>query len=152
MLLFNDDCFNVFPLLQNDYIDLILCDSPYEKTRNKWDKQLNLNSLYTQYKRVLKPKGIIILTSIQPYTSVLINTSFDYVPFRYSLIWHKTNPVGFLNAKKMPLRAHEDISVFYCHLGTYNPIKSIGNKRKISTSEHKKNAKKKQLIMVNQKN
>lgn len=41
--------------------------------------------------------------------------------FRYEWCWAKGHPQGFLNAKKMPLRIHENILVFYQQLPTYNP-------------------------------
>jgi site-specific DNA-methyltransferase (adenine-specific) len=58
------------------------------------------------------------------------------------LVWQKTTPTGHLNAKKMPLRSHEDILVFYKKLPTYNPQKTIGHERKVSTAKHKRNSKK----------
>lgn len=61
---------------------------------------------------------------------------------RYNLIWEKTTPTGHLNAKKMPLRSHEDILVFYKQLPTYNPQKTTGHERKVSTANHKRNSKK----------
>jgi DNA modification methylase len=61
---------------------------------------------------------------------------------RYNLIWEKTTPTGHLNAKKMPLRSHEDILVFYKKLPTYNPQKTTGHKRKVSTAQHKRGSKK----------
>ena len=61
---------------------------------------------------------------------------------RYNLIWEKTTPTVHLNAKRMPLGIHEDILIFYKKLPTYNPQKTIGHKRKISTAQHKKNSKK----------
>ena len=61
--------------------------------------------------------------------------------WKYNLIWEKTQPTGFLNANKMPLRNHEDICVFYNKLPIYNPQKTTGHIRKVSKAEHKINCK-----------
>ena len=61
---------------------------------------------------------------------------------RYNLIWEKTSPTGHLNAKRMPLRSHEDLLVFYRKLPIYNPQKTTGHERKVSTAKHKRNSKK----------
>lgn len=118
---------------------MILCDLPYGKTaRNKWDKIIDLDSLWEEYKRIIKINGVIIFTADQPFSSVLVMSNPKW--FRYSLVWHKTSPTGFLNAHKMPLRSHEDILIFYRKLPTYNPQKTDGHTRKISTAQHKRNS------------
>ena len=61
--------------------------------------------------------------------------------YRYDWVWEKTQPTGFLNAKKIPMRAHEQILVFYKKQPTYNPQKTTGHQRKVSSAEHKKNCK-----------
>jgi len=108
-------------------IDLILCDLPYGQTQNKWDKIIPLDKLWEQYKRIIKPKGNIILTSNQPFTTDLINSNREM--FRYDLIWDKISSTGFLNANRMPLRTHEHILIFYKNLGTYNPQRFKGKSR-----------------------
>lgn len=74
--------------------------------------------------RILKPKGKIILTSQNPFTSRLILSNIGM--FGHEIIWEKTQALGFFNAKKLPLRAHENIILFYNKLGTYNPIFTVG--------------------------
>ena len=102
-------------------IDLILWAPPYGTTRLEWDKIIPLEPLWEQYKRIIKDNGAILLFSAQPFTTDLINSNRKM--FRYEIIWEKTMRTGFYNAKKMPLRIHENILVFYKHLPTYNPQK-----------------------------
>lgn len=102
-------------------IDMVLCDMPYGTTCNKWDVVLPLEDLWRQYERVIKDNGAIVLFSQQPFTAVLVNSNPRL--FRYEWIWQKTMATGFMNAQKMPLKAHENILVIYKHLPTYNPQK-----------------------------
>lgn len=110
--------------ITDESIDMILCDLPYGTTQCKWDTIIPFDSLWREYNRIIKPNGAIILTATQPFTSTLVTSNLDM--FRYSLVWEKSKSTGFLNSKKMPLRAHEDILVFYKNLPTYNPQKTIG--------------------------
>ena len=121
-------------------INMILCDLPYGVTsRNKWDSELPFDELWNQYKRIITDNGAIILFAQGMFTAKLMISNPDM--WRYNLIWEKTQPTGFLNAKRMPLRSHEDICVFYKKLPTYNPQKTTGHVRKVSTAEHKRNCK-----------
>lgn len=135
--IYNEDCLEGMKNIDDKSIDMILCDLPYGVTRNHWDSIIPLEELWKQYKRIIKDNGVIILTAVQPFTSKLILSNEEM--FRYALVWHKTTPTGHLNAKKMPLRSHEDILVFYKSLPVYNPQKTTGHTRKIATAEHKKN-------------
>jgi site-specific DNA-methyltransferase (adenine-specific) len=91
-------------------VDMILADLPYGTTACKWDTIIPFAPLWEQYKRVIKRNGAIVLTASQPFTSALVMSNLEM--FRYSLVWDKVQPVGHLNAKKQPLRQHEDILVF----------------------------------------
>lgn len=134
----NMDCLEGMKLLQSKSIDMILCDLPYGVTaRNKWDVIIPFDKLWEQYERIIKDDGAIVLTATQPFASKLIVSNPKL--FRYDWIWEKTTPTGHLNAKKMPMRAHESILVFYKKLPTYNPIKTTGHERKVSKAEHKAN-------------
>lgn len=138
-MLHNGDCLEVMKNLPANSVDAVLCDLPYEVTaRNSWDKLIPLASLWEQWNRICKHRCPVILTAIQPFTSALIMSNFRN--FRYTLVWQKTTSTGFLNAKKMPLRSHEDIVVFYRALPTYNPQKTSGHTRKVSTAAHKRNS------------
>lgn len=128
------DCFEVMPSIVTGSVDLIICDLPYGITQNEWDKPLDMNRLWAEYERVIKDNGAIILTAVQPFTSQLVMSNPKL--FRYEIIWQKNKTTGFLNAKKMPLRAHESILVFYKKLPTYNPQKTTGHKPVNSFTKH----------------
>lgn len=115
-------------------INCIITDLPYQITQNKWDVIIPFEPLWTQYDRIIKDNGAILLFSSQPFTSHLILSNLKM--FRYEWIWHKTHPKGHLNAKKMPMRAHENIEVFYKKPPTYNPQITHGHKRKVSKSNY----------------
>jgi DNA modification methylase len=116
------DCLELMKNIPNGSIDMILCDLPYGTTRNKWDVVIPLSSLWSEYNRIIKANGAVVLTGAQPFTSVLVVSNIKM--FRYDITWEKSNATGFMNSKKMPLRAHEDILVFYKKLPVYNPQKT----------------------------
>jgi site-specific DNA-methyltransferase (adenine-specific) len=124
MMLIFGDCLEELPKLQSQSIDMVMTDPPYGTTACKWDSIIPLKPMWEQLKRVIKPNGAIVMTASQPFTTTLIASNMKM--FRYSLVWEKNRPTGFLNAKRMPLRSHEDISVFYKALPTYNPQMTIG--------------------------
>lgn len=128
------DCLERMKELQDNSVDMILCDLPYGTTQNKWDSIIPLELLWKQYWRVLKPKGAIVLFGAQPFTSKLIMSQEKH--FRYSLVWEKNKSTGFLNANRMPLRIHEDILVFYKKLPTYHPQKTTGHKPANAYTKH----------------
>ena len=139
--LYHGDCLEVMKNIEYGSVDLILCDLPYGITaRNKWDVVIPFDKLWEQYNRIIKGNGAIVLFGSGMFTSSLMQSNPKM--WRYNLIWHKTTPTGFLNANRMPLRAHEDIVVFYKSLPTYNPKKTTGHERKVSKAEHKINSKK----------
>jgi len=78
-----------------------------------------LDKLWSEYERVIKDNGVILLTAAQPFTSALVMSNIKL--FKYEWIWQKTKCSGHLNAKKMPLRQHESVLIFYKKLPTYNP-------------------------------
>lgn len=129
------------PSINDGSVDMILCDLPYGITaRNKWDSVIPFSCLWDQYNRIIKDNGTIVLFGCGMFTANLMKSNPDM--WRYNLIWQKTQPTGFLNAHKMPLRAHEDICVFYKKPGTYNPQKTDGHIRKVSSADHKRNCNK----------
>ena len=135
---YNIDCLEGMKQIDDKSIDMILCDLPYGQTaRNKWDVIIPFDKLWEQYNRIIKDNGAIVLFSAEPFTSKLINSNPKM--FRNDLIWHKSHPKGHLNAKRMPLRNHEDICIFYKKLPTYNPQKTTGHTRKVSTAKQKIN-------------
>jgi DNA (cytosine-5-)-methyltransferase len=127
------DCLELMKSLEDKSVDLILCDLPYGTTRNKWDSIIDLELLWEQYNRVIKDRGAILLFAQTPFDKVLGVSNLENL--RYEIIWQKTAPTGFLNAKKMPMKAHENILVFYKKLPTYNPQITQGHPRKVSSKK-----------------
>lgn len=126
--LLKGDCLKIMEEVPNKSVNMILCDLPYGTTdKNEWDKTIDLDVLFKHYDRIITDNGIILLYAQQPFASDLINAYRKY--FRYEIIWEKTKPVGFFNAKKMPLRSHENILVFYKKLPKYNPTLEDCNKK-----------------------
>lgn len=124
------DCLEVMKSITSGSIDMILCDLPYGTTACRWDTIIPFEPLWEQYKRIIKDNGAIVLTASQPFTSALVMSNPEM--FKYDLVWDKIKGTGFLNAKKMPMRNHETILVFYKKLPTYNPQKTKGHKLKES--------------------
>ena len=108
--------------------DLMIQDTPFGVTQNKWDVPPNLNKMWPEWLRCGKDNCAYIFFATQPFASDLINSNRKL--FRYDLIWYKRLGTGFFNAKKMPLRSHESILVFYKKLPTYNPQIGIGVRKK----------------------
>ncbi len=122
MLLYNDDMFNVLDKIDEQSVDLLLTDFPYgtlNKKRNQWDRVIDYDRFWKHVNIICKPNCAIVSTAAQPFTSELIST--NYTDFKYCLVWEKSKSTGYLNAKKQPMRSHEDIVVFYKKQPTYNP-------------------------------
>lgn len=121
---FEDDCLDVMEHLPDNSVDMVLCDLPYGTTQNKWDSVIDLTKLWERYSRIVKKNGAIVLTSQGIFTAKLIISNEKW--FKYKIVWEKSKPTNFLNAKKQPLRKHEDICVFYQAQPTYNPQMTFG--------------------------
>lgn len=123
--IFNMDCMKGMASMEDHSLDCIICDLPYgvlnkQNPHSKWDTELPLEELWNQYRRLIKPNGAIILFGQGMFTARLMLSNPEM--WRYNLIWKKGSRVsGFLNAKRMPLRNHEDIAVFYQKLPVYHP-------------------------------
>jgi len=122
--LFEGDCLKIMKTLPDHCIDMVLCDLPYGTTQNKWDSVINLPELWEQYHRIVKPDGAIVLTSQGIFTAKLMLSNEKN--FKYKITWVKSKPTNFLNAKKQPLRKHEDICVFYQKQPSYTPQMTPG--------------------------
>ncbi len=123
--LFEGDCLEILRRFPQHSVDMILCDLPYGTTQNAWDSVIDLPALWREYRRVIKPNGAIVLTSQGIFTAKLMLSNEAW--FKYKLVWEKSKPTNFLNAKKQPLRKHEDICVFYGKPPTYNPQMGAGS-------------------------
>ena len=122
--LWQGDCLELMKGIPNGSIDCIITDLPYGLTQNSFDKPLPFDLLWKQYKRIIKNNGAIILFAQGKFYIDLVNSNRNL--FRYDLVWNKQLTSGFLNAKRMQLRQHEQIAVFYKKLPTYNPQFSKG--------------------------
>ena len=117
--LYQGDCLEVLPTLAAQSVDAVICDPPYGTTACAWDSVIPLTPMWEQLKRVIKPRGAIVLFAAQPFTSALVMSNPQW--FRYSWVWEKDNAGIGVNAKIAPLRYHEDVCVFFAGASTYNP-------------------------------
>lgn len=136
MKLTNGDCLEVMQEIQTESIDMILADLPYGTTDCEWDNIIPFTPLWEQYKRIIKKGGAIVLFASQPFTTKLINSNLKW--FRYEYIWAKTRATGFLNCRRLPLKKHENICVFYEQLPTYNPQGLIEIEPKLNVRKSRK--------------
>ena len=126
MRVLHGDCLDLLPTLADKSVDLVLADMPYGTTRCARDSQINLDRLWPELRRV--SRGAIVLFAQSPFDKVLGASNLPM--FRYEWIWEKTNATGHLNAKRAPMKAHENVLVFYERQPTYNPQKTDGHIRK----------------------
>lgn len=122
--LFEGDCLEYMEEIPDGSVDMILCDLPYGMTQNKWDSYIPLDKLWEQYNRIIKTNGAIVLTSNGVFTAKLILSQPNI--YKYKWVWEKSKPTNFLNAKKQPLRKHEDVCVFYKKQPVYHPQMTKG--------------------------
>lgn len=126
------DCLELMKDIPDGSVDMILCDLPYGTTANKWDSIIPLEKLWGQYERVIKDRGVVVLTAIQPFTSMLITSNPDL--YKYNWIYQKNQGIDPMMAKIRPLNDYEDIVVFYKEKPTYNPqMTYVGVKDKRTT-------------------
>lgn len=119
--LHHGDCLEEMPKLPNLVADLVLTDLPYGLTACKWDSVIPFEPMWAQLKRIAKPKAAICLFGSQPFTSALVMSNPKM--FRYEWIWEKNVPSGFANARRQPMRNHEQIVIFALESPTYIPEK-----------------------------
>jgi len=118
--IYQGDCLEVMKGIPDQSIGMILCDLPYGTTQNKWDSVIPLGKLWAEYQRIIKPRGVIALSSQGVFTAKLILSNETW--FRYKFVWVKSKPTNFLNARRQPLRQHEDICIFYGQQPDYRPV------------------------------
>lgn len=123
MNLINDDCLTALKHIADKSVNLVVADLPYGQTKNDWDIKIDLAKLWEELKRVATTNCAYIFFTTKKFGIDLILSNkdwFRYDWFRYDLVYQKNKPCGFLNAKKMPMRSHEMIYIFYNKLPTYN--------------------------------
>lgn len=118
------DIFDLCAQVEPQSVDMILCDLPYGTTACTWDSVIPFAPMWDAFKRLIKPRGAIVLTASQPFTSLLVCSNLAW--FRYEWIWEKTMGTGFLNAPIMPLKTHDNVLTFYGTSGSFNPVLGVG--------------------------
>jgi site-specific DNA-methyltransferase (adenine-specific) len=136
--LFQGDCLEIMPLIPDKSVQLILADLPYGTTACKWDTIIPFESLWEQYKRIIKDNGAIVLTASQPFTSALVMSNIKM--FKYSWIWQKAVGSNFATLKYQPMKEHEDVLIFGKGKTVYNPIMEERKGSGIERVKHKYNA------------
>ncbi|MGL5012948.1 MAG: DNA-methyltransferase [Bacteroidales bacterium] len=124
--LMQGDCLERMKEIPSGSVDMILVDLPYGTTQCKWDSIIDLPIMWDHIWKIVKPNAAIVMTAQTPFDKVLGCSQLGHL--KYEWIWEKTAATGFLNAKKAPMKAHENILVFYKNLPTYNPQKTYGHK------------------------
>lgn len=132
--IYHMDCLEFMDKLikQGIKVDAIITDPPYGTTSCKWDTIIPFDAMWERLNKLIKPNGAIVLFGSEPFSSALRMSNIKN--YKYDWIWDKPTATGHLNANIQPLRAHEVISVFYKEQPTYNPIKTDGHTRKISSA------------------
>jgi site-specific DNA-methyltransferase (adenine-specific) len=118
------DCLERMKEIPDGSVDMILTDPPYGTTACKWDTVLDLDRMWAELERVVSPKGAIVMTASQPFTSALIMSNPKM--FKYEWIWEKSKASNFLQAKRQPLKAHENVLVFCKSSTMYYPVMEKG--------------------------
>lgn len=131
--LLHGDCLEHMKEFPAESMDMILCDLPYGATSCKWDTIIPFEKLWSEYNRIIKEHGAIVLFGSQPFTSLLVCSNLGM--FKYEWIYQKTQPSGYLNAKRMPMKYHENILVFYKKQPVYHPQKTVGHPLKVSKGQ-----------------
>tara|TARA_R110000822_G_scaffold310151_1_gene441608 strand:- start:16 stop:765 length:750 start_codon:yes stop_codon:yes gene_type:complete len=104
------DCLEVMKTIEDNSIDAVICDLPYGTTSCKWDTTIDMDKMWMEYKRIIKPYGAIVMFGSQPFTTTLISSNMKW--FKYSWVWRKNRATGHVHAKNRPMKQHEDICVF----------------------------------------
>lgn len=128
------DCLERMKEIPDGSVDLVLTDLPYQTTQNSWDSMIDLGEMWIQLERICKPNTAKLMFAQTPFDKILGCSNLKEL--KYEWIWEKTTATGHLNAKKMPMKAHENILVFYKSLPIYNPQKTTGHKPANSYTKH----------------
>ena len=137
--LWKGDCLELMKDIPDGSVDLILTDPPYQTTNLSWDSMIPLDEMWFELKRVIKPKGAVVLFSAQPFTTTLISSNIKC--FKYCMVWKKSKCGSPLTAKYKPLTKHEDLCIFSLHNKTLNyyPQMQKGEPYKRNYTEYKVN-------------
>ena len=122
------DCLKVYSSISDGEIDLLLTDPPYGMTRNGWDtKDFRdmLSETWSHWNRIVKPNGAVVVMAASPFDKIMATSNLS--SFKYEWIWNKNKATGHLNSKRLPMKAHENLLVFYRHAPIYNPQRTLGH-------------------------
>lgn len=119
------DCLTGLREIADNSVAMVFADLPYGRTQNDWDKLVPIEPLWAELNRVCAPDAPMVFTAMQPFTSLLVCSNIS--AFRYEMVWKKNKTRGFLNAKKQPLRTHENVLVFYRKQPHYEPQMTTGH-------------------------
>ena len=123
-IIYNGDCIEGMKILPDNSVDMVLTDPPYGTTCNKWDTVVDMDAFWKEIKRVTKKNSAILIFTQMPFTVKVVMSNPKM--FRYEWICEKANATGFLNARRMPMKCHENVLVFYGKLPVYHPIMEHG--------------------------
>ena len=132
--IYNEDCLEGMKKIDDKSVDFIFTDLPFSTTQNSWDVLIPFEPLWEQYERIIKDDGCIALWAQSPFDKRLACSNEKL--YRYEWIIEKTKATGHLNAKKMPMKAHENVLIFYKKLPTYNPQMTEGHTPVHSYTKH----------------
>lgn len=135
---YNDTLENIMPTLPSKSVRMIFADFPFNTTNCSWDTPVDLEIFWKEAWRILLDDGVVVAKAQFPFTAILAMSNLKNL--RYEWIWEKTSATGHLNAKKMPMKATENLMVFYKKPPLYNPQKTTGHTRKVSSAKHKRNS------------
>ena len=117
--------FELMKSISSESIDFIFTDPNYNTTQNEWDTDIPLDQMWEQFTRIIKPNGCIAMWAQSPFDKILACSNLNM--YRYEWIVEKTKATGHLNSKLMPMKAHENVLIFYKTLPTYNPQYTEGH-------------------------
>ena len=123
-IIYHGDCIEGMKILPDNSVDMVLTDPPYGTTCNKWDTVVDVDAFWKEIKRVTKKNSAILIFTQMPFTATVVMSNPKM--FRYEWICEKANATGFLNARRMPMKCHENVLVFYGKLPVYHPIMEHG--------------------------
>jgi len=123
-IIYHGDCIEGMKILPDNSVDMVLTDPPYGTTQNKWDTVVDMDAFWNEIKRVTKKNSAILIFTQMPFTATAVMSNPKM--FRYEWICEKANATGFLNARRMPMKCHENVLVFYGKLPVYHPIMGHG--------------------------
>jgi len=129
---------NIMPTLESNSVRMIFADFPFNTTQCGWDLPVDLELFWREAWRILIPNGVVITKAQVPFNIILGQSQMKHL--KYEWIWEKTSATGHLNSKKMPMKSHENLMVWYKKQPLYNPQKTFGHTRKVSTVKHKRNS------------